>query len=124
MWPTNVQNSLTVKSWSNIAATPAAFTLPGGLYGVTVKGANYGTVTLKRLAPDNTTYITALTAFSADGYQSVYLPSGTYELVIASTTAVYADVVRSRKHHNFSGLVRSRSGSAELTFLAILNGSV
>lgn len=29
-----MQNSLTNKSWSNISATPAAFTLPGGLYGV------------------------------------------------------------------------------------------
>ena len=90
----NMQNSLTVKSWSNIAATPAAFTLPGGLYGVTVMGTfGPGTITLQRLAPDATTYVTCLTAFTANGYQSVYLPSGTYKLLVASVTGIYADVV-------------------------------
>ena len=89
-----MQNSLTVKSWSNIAATPAAFTLPGGLYGVTVMGTfGPGTITLQRLAPDATTYVTCLTAFTANGYQSVYLPSGTYKLLVASVTGIYADVV-------------------------------
>jgi hypothetical protein len=88
-----MQNHLTNKSWSNIAAMPAAFTLPGGLYGVTVKGTGYGSVTLQRLAVDGTTYVTCLTAFGANGYQSAYLPSGTYQLAIASASAVYADVV-------------------------------
>jgi hypothetical protein len=88
-----MQNRLTKHSWLNIGTTPAAFTLPGGLYGVTVMGTGFGTVTLQRLAPDGTTYVTALTAFGANGYQSVYLPSGTYQLAISSTTAVYADVV-------------------------------
>jgi hypothetical protein len=89
-----MQNSLTKKSWSNIAATPAAFTLPGGLYGVTVMGTfGPGTITLQRLAPDASTYVTCLPAFSANGYAIVYLPSDTYKLTIASTTGVYADVV-------------------------------
>jgi hypothetical protein len=47
--------------------TPANFQLPGGLYGVTVAGSGFGTVTLQRLAPDATTYITCLTAFGAYG---------------------------------------------------------
>jgi hypothetical protein len=88
-----MRNRLTLITWSNLSATPAAFILPGGLYGLTVMGTGFGTVTLKRLAADGTTYVTCLTAFSANGYQSAYLPSGTYELVIATTTAVYADLV-------------------------------
>jgi hypothetical protein len=86
-------NSRTILTFSNISATPTAFILRGGLYGVTVMGTGFGTVTVKRLAPDGTTYVTVMTAFSANGYASAYLPSGTYELVIASTTAVYADIV-------------------------------
>jgi hypothetical protein len=83
----------TIVKWSNISATPAAFTLSGGLYGLTVMGTGFGTVTLQRLAPDASTYITVLTAFAANGYASVYLPSGTYQLAISSATAVYADLV-------------------------------
>ena len=71
-----MQNSLTVKSWSNISATPAVFTLPGGLYGVTVIGTfGPGTISLQRLAPDGSTYVTVMTAFTAAGYASAYLPS-------------------------------------------------
>jgi hypothetical protein len=87
-----MSNRLTYKSWSNISTTPAAFTLPGGLYGLTVMGTGFGTVTLQRLAPDASTYITCLTAFAANGYASAQLPTGKYQLTIASTTAVYADL--------------------------------
>lgn len=79
-------------AFSNISASTAAFVLNGGLYGVTVQGSNYGTVTLQRLSGDGSTYITVLTAFSANGYATVSLPQGSYRLTIASATAVYADV--------------------------------
>jgi hypothetical protein len=79
-------------SFSNISATPSAFFLGGGLYGVTVMGTGFGTVTLQRLAADGSTYVTCLTAFSANGYATVYLPKGQYQLTISSTTAVYADI--------------------------------
>lgn len=86
-------NAIEVQSFSNISATTAAFTLRGGAYGMTVSATfNGGTVTLQRLAADGTTYVTALTAFSAAGYQSVNLPSGTYKIAVATATAVYADV--------------------------------
>lgn len=90
-----MQNSLTNKSWSNIAATPAVFTLPGGMYGVTCMAGTWGggSVTLQRLAPDNSTYATCLTSFGANGYQSAYLPSGTYKLLVATATGIYADLV-------------------------------
>jgi hypothetical protein len=89
-----MQNRLTNQTWLNIAATPASFSLAGGLYGITATATwGGGTVTLQRLAPDASTYIATPAAFAADAYLSVYLPSGTYRLAIASASAVYADVV-------------------------------
>ena len=87
-------NSVEVHSFSNISATPATFTLRGGQYAVTVHATwGGGSLTLQRLAPDGATYVTVLTAFSADGYATVNLPSGTYQLTIATATAIYVDVV-------------------------------
>lgn len=80
--------------FSNISATPATFTLRGGQYAVTVHATwNAGSATLQRLAPDGATFVTCLTAFSADGYATVNLPSGTYKLLIATATALSADIV-------------------------------
>lgn len=80
-------------SFSNIAATTAAFVLRGGLYGVTVTATfGGGSVTLQRLAADGSTYVTALTAFTAAGYSTVYLPSGTYKVAVTTATAVYVDI--------------------------------
>lgn len=81
--------------YDNISATPATpFTLRGGNYGVTAKATwGGGSVTLQRLSRDATTYVTVLTAFTADGYASVNLPSGTYRLLVATATAIYVDVV-------------------------------
>jgi hypothetical protein len=87
-------NSIENKKFSNISATPAAFTLRGGQYGVTVHATwGGGSVTLQRLAVDGATYVTCLTAFTADGYASVNLPSGTYQLGVATATGVYVDLV-------------------------------
>ena len=86
-------NSVETQVFSNISATTAAFTLRGGQYGVTVSATfGGGSVTLQRLSADGATYVTALTAFSAAGYQTIALPSGTYRLAVATATAVYADV--------------------------------
>lgn len=85
-WPVDAN------TFTNIAATPAQFTLRGGQYAVTVHAGVWGTVTLQRLAADGATLVTCLTAFSADGYATVNLPSGTYSLTIAGATGVYADV--------------------------------
>ncbi len=79
-------------SFSSISSTTAAFQLEAGNYGVTVKGTGYGTVTLQKLAGDASTYVTCLTAFAADGYATVLLPSGTYKVAIASASAVYVDI--------------------------------
>lgn len=81
------------QTFSNISATTAAFTLRGGLYGVTAKGTwGGGSLTLQRLAADATTYITALAAFTTDGYATVSLPPGQYKFAVATATAVYVDI--------------------------------
>lgn len=80
--------------FSNIAATPASFVLRGGQYAVTVLATfGGGSVALQRLAADNATYVTCLTPFTAAGYATVNLPSGTYRLLVATATAIYVDVV-------------------------------
>jgi hypothetical protein len=82
------------RSYSNISATTAAFVLNGGLYAVTAKATwGGGSVTLQRLAADATTYVTCLTAFSADGYATVSLPPGTYKFTVATATAIYVDIM-------------------------------
>jgi len=87
-------NSIEVHSFSNISATPASFTLRGGNYGVTVHATwGGGSVTLQRLSPDGSTYVTVMTAFAADGYANANLPSGTYQLLVATATGIYIDVV-------------------------------
>jgi hypothetical protein len=87
-------NSVEDFPFSNISANTAAFVLRGGNYGVTCHATwGGGSVTLQRLATDAATYVTVMTAFSADGYASANLPSGTYRLTVATATAVYCDVV-------------------------------
>ena len=69
-------------SFSNISATTAAFSLGGGKYAVSVIGSTFGTVTLEILGPDGSTYLTALTAFSANGIADVDLPPGLFKIAI------------------------------------------
>ena len=82
------------RTFSNISATPAVFALSGGLYAITAKATwGGGSVTLQRLAFDGTTYVTCLTAITADSYATVNLPPGTYKLLVATSTAIYVDIV-------------------------------
>lgn len=69
--------------YDNISTTTSAFKLTGGRYGVTCKASTFGTVTLQILAEDNTTWLTALTAFSADGVAAGDLPEGLYRVAVA-----------------------------------------
>jgi hypothetical protein len=43
-------NTPTIKTWSNISATPAVFTLRGGLYGLTVHAHDWSTFATGTLA--------------------------------------------------------------------------
>lgn len=69
--------------FSNVGATTAAFALRGGLYGISCHASTYGTVTLQVLAGDGSTWLTAATAFSADGYETAYLMPGSYRVALA-----------------------------------------
>lgn len=81
-------------AFKNVSTTQGPFTLRGGNYGVTVHATfGGGSVTLQRLSPDGSTYVTVMTAFAADGYANANLPSGTYQLLVATATAIYVDVV-------------------------------
>jgi hypothetical protein len=82
-----------IVNFEDVDSTPAAFILRGGLYAVTIIATwGGGSVTLQRLARDGTTYVTVTTAFSDDAYVSISLPPGTYRLLMATATAMYADV--------------------------------
>jgi hypothetical protein len=79
--------------FKNISATTALFTLKGGLYGVIAHATwGGGSATLGGLASDGSTVVTVLTAFSADGYATVYLPPGQYKFTIATASAVYLSI--------------------------------
>ncbi len=79
--------------FKNISATPASFVLRGGNYSLTCHATwGGGSVTLQRQSPDGSTYVTVMTALSADGYSNANLPSGTYQLLVATATAIYCDV--------------------------------
>lgn len=87
-------NSQELETFGNISATTATFSLRGGQYAVEVHAGTWssGSVTLERLAFDGSTYITCMTAFSADGFATAYLPSGTYKFVVTSATGIYIDL--------------------------------
>lgn len=98
--------------FSNISATTAAFLLIGGKYMVSVVGTSFGTVKLQRVGPDGSTMIDikqpfdkpdgtggteedlVISVFAANGSKVFDLGPGNYEFVIASTTGVYAEIVR------------------------------
>lgn len=85
--------------FSNIAASQSGIKLNGGTYGITVTATwGGGSVDFKRLSADGATYVSVLTSpasgstFTANGYQTVNIPPGTYQLTVTTATAVYADI--------------------------------
>ena len=67
---------------SNSNASSANFALKGGTYTVDVIGSTFGTVTLQRLGPDGSTFLTAMTAFAANGTATADLPAGAYKVAL------------------------------------------
>ena len=81
--------------FANIAATTSGFALSGGLYSLNAVATwGGGNVALQVLGPDATTWITALTALTANGGTTGYLPSGQYRVAVTTATAVYAALSR------------------------------
>ena len=81
--------------FANVSATPAAFTLKGGVYGTSASATwGGGSVTLQKLSGDDSTWVTVLAAFTASGYASANLPPGTYRLAVATATAVDVEIIQ------------------------------
>lgn len=78
---------------SNGGAGTYPFSLLGGEFGISVTATwGGGSMVVKAIAADGSTGIDVLPPFTADGFALVDLPSGQYELVVATATAVYAAV--------------------------------
>lgn len=76
-------------SFTGGSADVGPYKVSGGRYGVGVSATwGGGTVTLQCLMPDGSTYVTAASAFLADGVAVVDLPAGMYKAAIATATAV------------------------------------
>lgn len=82
--------------YSNVAAgTIGPFTLRGGNYWIETQSSGSGTIDLKRLGLDGTTYTARITQITATaGQQTIDLPPGTYEWVVATFTANYLEINR------------------------------
>ena len=81
--PNGAQAAADHVAFSNIQATTSPFTLDGGRYALELIGSTLGTVTLQRLGPDGSTYLTAATAFTGNGTALVDLPPSTYRVALA-----------------------------------------
>lgn len=67
----------------------------GGRYQWSFDGTGSGTVDLKQLQADGSTYVPVITQISATGKNgTVDLPPGVYQVVIASFTANYFTLTR------------------------------
>lgn len=74
-----------------------AFTLKGGEYDITYIAGNWNstTVTLEKLAGNGSTWVTAVTAWSANGRIQPKLGPGSYRITIGSgVTGVYVGIDR------------------------------
>lgn len=89
-------NKLDQVIYSNQAAgTIGPFTLRGGTYWIETKSTGTGTIDLKKLGPDGATYTARITQITATaGQQTIALPPGTYEWVVATFTANYLEITR------------------------------
>lgn len=79
-----------------ITATTAAFQLVGGAYMFMAVSANWngGSVGLNLLGPDGVTWLSVVTAQTANGGGSLTLPPGQYKFSVSGTLTAYAEVVR------------------------------
>lgn len=75
--------------------TIGPFKLRGGLYWIETLSTGTGTIDLKKIGPDGSTYTARITQITATaGQQSISLPPGTYEWVIATFTANNLEITR------------------------------
>ena len=81
---------------NNVAAGTYSAVLKGGMYALSYKGTGTGTVDVKMLLPDGSTALAVFTQVTATtGFQTgVYLPPGSYQLVVATFSANYVSLCR------------------------------
>lgn len=79
------------QSWSALNTTPDTFNLDAGVYGLTLAATVWGTAALQRVFPGGI-LVTVLTAFAANGYATVQLPAGRYQLTAAGITALTGEL--------------------------------
>ena len=78
-----------------VAAGTYPCTLRGGEYWIEFDGTGSGTVDLKRLGPDGSTYTARITQITASpGQQTIALPPGSYEAVIVGFSANSLEITR------------------------------
>jgi hypothetical protein len=82
--------------FSNVAATPAQFTLKGGNYALLTHATSYGTkLQLEALAFDGVTWLNVGSNVTADGYVAfANLPPGTYRFEFGTVTGAYISLTR------------------------------
>lgn len=79
--------------WNAISATPNAFNLDAGVYGLALTAGVWGSAELQKLMPDGTTYVPILGAtLVGNGYAVLTLPAGQYRLVLAGITALLGEI--------------------------------
>jgi hypothetical protein len=81
------------KTFSNIAASTAAFLLKGGKYAIAALATfGGGSVKFQGLGPDGATFlsVSSATDFTAAGAATVDIPPRQYRFTILTATAVYA----------------------------------
>lgn len=79
----------------NKAAGTYTFALLGGTYWFETNSTGSGTIDLKKQGPDGTTFTARATQITATvGQQTIALPPGQYEVVIATFTANYVVISR------------------------------
>jgi len=82
--------------FTNISATTAAFGMDGGSYRLiataTFGGGNVG---FEQLGPDGVTWLSVITALTANGQSgTTFLPPGQFRVTVTTATAVYAVIGR------------------------------
>lgn len=82
-------------TFTGISADVGPYTVLGGRYAMAVSATwGGGSATLQVLLPDAATYLTVLTAFTADGSALVDLPPGKYKIAVATATALQGFLIR------------------------------
>lgn len=91
-----MSNKLDQRIYSNVApGTHGPFILRGGSYWIETKSTGTGTIDVKKLGPDGSTYTARITQITATaGQQTISLPPGTYQVVIVDFTANYVEITR------------------------------